>query len=379
VAFRAAFDRRVRAALDAAPPRIPVVLGPSGAGRTALLQRLHVQLGRQASQYIDVQRVATTPERFFLAVSDHSPFAHATNGRALDSPRAAFDLTLAFFQNARSGSGGRATFLLDEIFEIRTFESFPGLKHAFVDLLAALGAGGNRFVLASQYESRAHRALRHAPAAFDVIHLEPLTVEEVRDLVAARLAGDAPEAQDETARLVHTLAAGRPVYAVALADGCAALGPGGDPIAALAAQMGPSGELYGCCRFCYEMRLQQARGYGALKAILDILAGEEPLTLTHISRKLRRTPGSTKDYLSWLEDVDLVAVRDKRYRFADPMLRLWVRIHCRPTPPDEEHVAREVRAYALERLPQAAAPAAEPAGPGVADRARRGSGIIEID
>ena len=53
-------------------------------------------------------------------------------------------------------------------------------------------------------------------------------------------------------------------------------------------------------------------GYGALKAILDILAAEEPLTLTEISLRLRRTPGSTKDYLSWLEDVDLVASSHKK-------------------------------------------------------------------
>ena len=60
-------------------------------------------------------------------------------------------------------------------------------------------------------------------------------------------------------------------------------------------------------------------------AILDILAEEEPLTLTEIALRLRRTPGSTKDYLSWLEDVDLIVSRQKRYSFADPMLRLWVR------------------------------------------------------
>ena len=58
--------------------------------------------------------------------------------------------------------------------------------------------------------------------------------------------------------------------------------------------------------FGYELRLHRARGYGALKAILEILSEQEPLTLTEISKRLGRTPGSTKDYLSWLEDVDLV-------------------------------------------------------------------------
>ena len=34
------------------------------------------------------------------------------------------------------------------------------------------------------------------------------------------------------------------------------------------------------------------------------------------------------------------------------MMRLWVRLHCRPTPPSEEDIAREVHAYVLKRLPQ---------------------------
>ena len=42
------------------------------------------------------------------------------------------------------------------------------------------------------------------------------------------------------------------------------------------------------------LRLHKARGYGALKAILEILAEEEPLTLTEVAHRLHRTPGSTK-------------------------------------------------------------------------------------
>ena len=76
-----------------------------------------------------------------------------------------------------------------------------------------------------------------------------------------------------------------------------------------------------------------------------MLAEEEPLTLTEIAQRLRRTPGSTKDYLSWLEDVDLIVSRQKRYSFADPMLRLWVRLHCRAVPPSDDDIAREVHAY----------------------------------
>ena len=142
------------------------------------------------------------------------------------------------------------------------------------------------------------------------------------------------------------------------------MGGAPDPISALTALLvGNDGALSHWCRFCYELRLHRARGYGALKAILDILAEEEPLTLTEISQRLHRTPGSTKDYLSWLEDVDLVTSRQKRYSFTDPLLRLWVRLHCRPTPPTDDEVAREVQRYALARVPQReAAPALAYAG-----------------
>jgi hypothetical protein len=133
------------------------------------------------------------------------------------------------------------------------------------------------------------------------------------------------------------------------------------------------------CRFSYELRLHRARGYGALKAILDVLAAEEPLTLTEIALRLRRTPGSTKDYLSWLEDVDLIVSRQKRYSFADPVMRLWVRLNGHPAPPTEEEIAREVQAYVMARIPQNEPALAIAGGPQPAAAREKGWGIIEID
>jgi hypothetical protein len=152
-------------------------------------------------------------------------------------------------------------------------------------------------------------------------------------------------------------------------------------VSALSALVAPGGALAVNCCFCYELRLHRARGYGALKAILEVLAQEEPLTLTEIALRLGRTPGSTKDYLSWLEDVDLIVSRQKRYSFTDPLMRLWVRLHCRPAPPSDDDIVREVHGYVMSRLPSieparalALAAAGEPAA------ARDKSwGIIEID
>lgn len=73
-----------------------------------------------------------------------------------------------------------------------------------------------------------------------------------------------------------------------------------------------------------DLSLQRARGYGMLKAILQLLADEQGFTLTEISRALRKTPGAVRDYLRWLSEVDLVEERDRLYQFRDPVLRFWV-------------------------------------------------------
>lgn len=391
---RPALERRVLDVLDVGPgagsdtARIAVVPGGCGTGRTSLLLRLRDLLGRNAAQYVDVERIATTPERFYKALRETSPFparsAPAAHGTE-QSPRDSFAAALAYLADTRGSTGGPVTFLLDEFLELRTFESFPGLRSVLRDLLAALDASANRFVLTTRYVARAHRLLRDAPARFEILAVAPLDAAEVRatlpQLDERRFKDDEEDqTRDELARLVQALSDGRPAYARLIAESAAAMMPrgGADPVSALCALLAPGGQIAAACRFSYELRLHRARGYGALKAILDVLSTEEPLTLTEIALRLRRTPGSTKDYLSWLEDVDLIESRQKRYRFADPLLRVWVRLHCRATPPSEEDVAREVHAYVLDRLPQASPALALAAAPRAVGP-ERNWGIIEID
>jgi len=386
---RPSLERRVLAALDGSQgggARIPVLLGGCGSGKTSVLLRLRDLIGRTSSQYIDVERVATTPERFLKTLRDASPFpthTYAQGASREGGAREAFDAWLAFLETARAPGSAPATFLLDEFLELRTFESFPGLRAVLRDLVGMLASSGNRFVLTTRYVARAHRLLRDAPAQFELIHVAPLSHAEIRATVTSghEVHGEEDEAtRDDLVRLVHALADGRPAYARLIADTAAVMDARGthDPVGALAALLAPGSALSNACRFCYELRLHRARGYGALKAILDVLAEEEPLTLTEIALRLRRTPGSTKDYLSWLEDVDLIVSRQKRYSFADPMLRLWVRLHCRPAPPSEEEIAREVHAYVLSHLP-AAEPSAPPALALATRETDKSWGIIEID
>ncbi len=347
------------------------------------MHRLRDRVARGTTQYIDVERCASTPERFLRAVTSSSPFPTAGADRVPSSARGAFDATVAFLDAARAPGGGPCTFLLDEVLELRTFESFPGLRHVLRELLEALAASNNRFVLTTRYVARAHRLLRDATAKFEVMHVPALTPADVTDLLAPSFNGyeQMPtDDRDDLGRTVQVLTDGRAAYARAIGETMSQMGRGGDPVSALTALLSADGALNQWCRFCYELRLHRARGYGALKAILDILAIEESLTLTEISLRLHRTPGSTKDYLSWLEDVDLVTSRQKRYSFTDPLLRLWVRLYCRPTPSTHEEIAREVQRYAFARLPHAEpAPALAYVGADATPEERKGWGIIEID
>lgn len=375
---RPALERRVLASLEAS--RIPVILGGCGAGRTSLLLRVERLAGAERCQYVDLGAAATTPERCLAAVRGASRLRPGSgfSAPAPASPRAAFEGLMAFF-DAASAPGGPATFLLDEALDLRTFESFPGLRHVQRDALSRLAASPSRFVLASRFTARTHRLLRDAPARFEVIHLPALDVAEVATL-ARLFDGGRRDWAAPHAAAVAALTGGRAAYAHILLEAMTSLGSVIDPVAAMAALFAPDGRLTARCRESYEFRLHRARGYGALKAILGILAEAEPINLTEIAQHLRRTPGSTKDYLSWLEDVDLITAQGKRYAFEDPLLRLFVRLYGKPAPPSDIDVVREVQAFAESRLSRIGERTAEPALATVersADVER--SGIIEID
>lgn len=376
---RPALERRVLSALDAEPSRIPVVLGGCGSGRTSLLTRLTERLADRPSRYVDVERIASTPERFLTALTRNSPSAADDAEASLPTgrqvSRAAFEALLAFL--GRRGSTP-SVLLLDEWLEVRTLESFPGLRGAVRELVDVLVQSPNRFVLASRFANRTHRALHDFSTRIEFIHLPPLSPQEVATVLRQGSMDHGSATTTELGRLVHALAAGRPRYVETLAASLSSPeGHEAEPVRALAAQMAAGAPLSHACRFSYELRLHRARGYGALKAILDILADTQPLTLTEIARRLGRTPGSTKDYLTWLEDVDLIENREKRYRFADPVLRLWVRLHGRTAAPDDRVRALEAQEYAAARLASGEVPV--PPTPRSVPPPRRPRNLIEID
>src|SRR5262245_28376154 len=207
---RSTLARRVVAALDATPSRIPVLVGGCGSGRTTLLQQLRDRSGRGPVQSIDVERTATTPERFLRSIATVSPFP--ISEVPAKGARAAFDATLDFFSRARTSGGTAVTFLLDEFLELRTFESFPGLRRVLHDFIACISLSGNKFVLTSRYIARTLRLLRDHSARFEVIHMPGLNVEDTLDIVDLSANPAEPDDTEHAARRVTALCASRTTH-----------------------------------------------------------------------------------------------------------------------------------------------------------------------
>ena len=367
---------RVLSVLASPTPGIPLLIGGCSAGRTHALHAVMARLDSDTTPiYLDVERLATTPEQCYRSLLRHVRVAEDAPAlpapASLTSPRDAFDAVLALLTSARAVSGRRFTFLLDEVLDLRTFESFPGLKTLMAETGAALGASANRFVLATRFRQRGTRLAATWPRIAPVM-LDDLTITDDGRSTDA-LAGLDPTEQQQ----VLALTGGRLGYAVLVGEALRQARRQGiaDPVGALTEQMLTGSALERRLRLSYEVRLQRARGYGALRAILDVLAEQQPLTLTHIAQRLHRTPGSTKDYLSWMLDVDLLTVERKRYTVTDPLLRLWIRLNNGADAPTDAQVARETQRFASERL--ADLPAVAPVTAG--RPASSAGSIIEID
>lgn len=370
---------RVLTVLRAPTPGIPLLLGGCGSGRTRLLHDVAAQVSAETMPvYLDVERLATTPEQCYRSLLRHVRVAEGPEAppapASLGCPRDAFSAILLLLTSSRAPSGRRFTFLLDEVLDLRTFESFPGLKRLLSEMGTALGRSENAFVLASRFQRRSERLLAPWPG------LSPLRLDESQSPEDGRAAEALSSLDPSEQWQVLALTGGRLGYAILVGDSLRQARRHGiaDPVGALTEQMLAGGALERRLRLSYEVRLQRARGYGALRAILDVLAEQQPLTLTQVAQRLHRTPGSTKDYLSWMLDVDLLTVDHKRYTVADPLLRLWIRLNNGVQAPGESVVARETQRYAVDRLstlpgapaPALVAPAVRPASSG---------GIIEID
>jgi predicted AAA+ superfamily ATPase len=308
--------------------KLVFLVGPRGSGKTTLLQQLIPELGRdQSTALIQIEPIAASPEILcerFLSLAEN-----VLTRTASRSP--SYDHLLASLKNTKPES----LLLLDELTELRTLSYFPGVKKPLDSFIMALtGRHSPRCVATSRFSFWLQKYLETLPEStasrIRILHLPPLTAQELQ-----------AHGIDQS-ELLAELTGGLPAHVYPFLD---RVDNGQDLSDGLLSEISPGGRVEAECRATLGELLHRARGYGACKAVLSVLASEENLTLSEIARKMKRTAGSTRDYLRWLEEVDLIEARKKRYTISAPLIRLWLRLYTSGFPPSDGDIRNEVEAY----------------------------------
>jgi len=224
--------------------------------------------------------------------------------------------------------------IFDEFQEIRTLTRFPNSQNVLALLRAEIQSqSGALYILAGSAVSVLTELLSNPDsplfAQFTRLPVNAFDRESTGMLVRKLMAD---RAGPDLLPLIHSLSGGHPFYITALCRRFMTLvdvthrPPDADTVkqAFLTETLASHGRIYDFCRYVYDLSLQKASGYGALKAVLQILAAEEGLTASEIARRLRVTSATASDYLRWLQEVDLIIAHEHNYYFRDPVLRFWI-------------------------------------------------------
>lgn len=359
--------------LERGRPHHSALFGPLRIGKTLLCQE---QIRRLAAQervipvYMNMESICTSPELFaqryiglacFWAVAGGrgrvEPYLSAVDllqtpaaaipavlqaarflitelSRAVIDPSLLLHLAFDFPDRLARALGRPIMCFLDEFTELAALAKFPQVGNPYKLFRAAMQqhAHASYVVTGSAVTVMEQMVRDHESPLFlqlRAIELPPFTAEDTQALTT-RIIGRPLNAAAQAE--VYAYTAGHPSYVTALVERLRDLAPD-EPEAISPEQvaqafvletLGARGQIYNHCRYLYDVSLQKARGYAALKALLQILAEEDGLTLTEAAQRMHRRPSSVQDYLRGLIDVDLLVVKEQRYFYRDPVLRYWV-------------------------------------------------------
>lgn len=346
-------------------------------GKTSLLKEFAYRLLTEAQPegeivlpvYIDFEEICSSPESFALRYIGHVSYWFQTRGQQIARPflslnslllngpdlmkgnleamanelaRARPDrgylshLAFDFAEELAQKAGLRFLLMLDEFQTIYTLTNFPDAKDIVAVFRAHLERHGScGYVVAGSAISTMEQMLAHTSplfAQFERLTLAPLDRKDTRELVLKLLPPadivDIPAVGAE----MYRLTGGHPFYIEALCGQLRrwhflqdlSLTPAAVKEAFVWEVLSPEGRIYDFCRYIYDVSVQRARGYGALIAILQVLAEEEGLTIAEIARRQKVTAATARDYLRWLKEVDLIVEREGGHYYCDPVLRFWV-------------------------------------------------------
>lgn len=286
-------------------------------------------------------------------------------------------LAFAFPQDLAQEAGLKIIMILDEFQELQHLQNLPHTRNLLALFRSFTQSQGDvAYFLAGSAVSVMHQLMAD-PASplfvqFAQIPLGGFRHDDTATLLEKLLPHlEGEPGRDEVVDEVHFLTQGHPYYITVLGERLRLLTPehplDRDAVrrAFIIETLSRTGRIYEFCRYIYDLSLQKARGYTALKAVLDLLATEEGLTAAEVARRLRVSHAAASEYLRWLVEVDLlVAVAEgggqkprRRYFYRDPVLRYWVAMVTRgiEVPPATPPIDLPELLAHLDRLYQQAA------------------------
>lgn len=241
-----------------------------------------------------------------------------------------------FPETLAAETGTRFVIIIDEFQEITRLSNYPQVDDVLEIFRAILQTQSRvAYVAAGSAISLMERILHHAASPL-FVHFRselvaPFTHEDTT-LLARKVLGD----QHPSADVLATLFAwtyGHPFYVYAVTERIKEMillyGRGVDDRlfreAFVLETLSTTGRIYNLCRYVVEESIAQARGQTLLRLVLQVLAQSlEPLTLTELSRRLKRATGVTRNLLNRLLEVDLVVQREGAFDLRDPVLKIWL-------------------------------------------------------
>lgn len=356
--------------LEQGRPQNVAIFGLRRIGKSLLCQEQVVRLlnsGGVSPVYIDMEGISSSPESFaqrfigltcywvfgkaegpidsYLSINrlletkaaENSTVVRAVGSLARELDRRQPDysvlLKLAFDFPKQIGQALNqpVMFFLDEFIELTELINFPGAGDPLNHFRSSMQQqSSTAYVIAGSAITAMEKLVQDHDSPlflqFQSLALRPFTEEDTGLLVEhlfGRLVFSAQSA-------LYTYTFGHPFYVISLAERLKQMMPSAESVtkqtvnqAFLLETLSPQGKIYNYCRYLYDVSLQKARGYGLLKAELQILAEEEALTTTEIARLIRRPPRYPR-ILTLADRCGSGDQKGEKCFFRDPVLRFWI-------------------------------------------------------
>jgi len=227
----------------------------------------------------------------------------------------------------------RLMLLLDEFTEISLLGRYPGVGNPVSTFRAALQQYSRVGCVITSSAISTMMAMIEESTSPLFMQFRPLRLLPFGKRTTAELARKLAELDDSACALLYDLTGGHPFYITVITERAEAMARRLQswPInAALIRQafllevLSPQGVLYNYCRYLYDIGLERAKGYAALKTILQVLAVEGEMHLSEIARRVRRSASATRENLRRLMEVDVITQVGRDFVYTDPVLRYWV-------------------------------------------------------